>query len=169
MNILITIPRPIIAGIFEECDRWPTEETGGRLLGFYSRTTDSLEINVKALIGPGPKAERTSISFFGDGEYQERIFRAVERQHPTIEHLGNWHTHHPNGLLRLSPGDRATYQRIVNHRNHNTDFFYALLVTERYEARYRTKHYILFRDNAGIYELRDEIRVVDAPVLSFKS
>lgn len=31
---MIIIPRAILEGIFDECDKYPAVETGGRLLGF---------------------------------------------------------------------------------------------------------------------------------------
>jgi len=70
--------------------------------------------------------------------------------------LGNWHTHHVNGLQTLSGGDRATYHSTVNHHNHNTDFFYALLVTRKNphrDKRYEIKHFVLFRGDDTIHEL----------------
>lgn len=146
--ITIHIPQPILDGIFAECDRYETEETGGRLLGFYTWKRTDLCIDVKALIGPGPNARRTRTSFFQDGDYQERVFRAVEKRHPKIEHLGNWHTHHVNGLRTLSQGDCETYRRCVNSQKHNTDFFYALLVTHvipNGEQRYGLKHFVFTR------------------------
>jgi Domain of unknown function (DUF6908) len=129
----------------------------------------SLQITVKALIDSGPQARRSAVSFFQDGEYQERIFREIESRHPDIEHLGNWHTHHMNGLQHLSSGDLATYHRIVNHPNHNTDFFYALLVTTKRRGtepltRYEIKHYLFRRNDPKAYEIPARaVQVVDEP------
>jgi len=156
-GVQVTIPQNILTGIFDECDRYDTCETGGRILGFYRDCGQDVQIDVCALIGPGPNARRTATSFFNDGEYQENIFRAVERQHPKIAHLGNWHTHHCNGLEVLSAGDGETYRRIVNHVNHAQHFFYALLVTRKTPIkRYAIKHYILFRGDGTIYEIPPE-------------
>jgi hypothetical protein len=154
----VSIPRPILEGIFRECDRYESEETGGRLLGFYTGQRPNLHIQVQALIGAGPNARRSQVSFFQDGEYQERIFRAVEKKHPRIEHLGNWHTHHVNNLRNLSHGDCDTYTRCVNSANHNTAFFYSLLVTHRlpiFEGlqRYGVRHFVFFRGVQGYVEL----------------
>ncbi len=169
----ITIPRRILEGIFDECDKYQTEETGGRLLGFYRGHGNNLKIDVRALIGPGPNAKRTQVSFFQDGDYQERIFRAVERQHPRIEHLGNWHTHHVNGLETLSNGDTETYGRNVNSEHHNTDFFYALLVTRKLQMenmRYAIRHFVFFRGFEGIVEpTPNHIHITHSPVLSLRS
>ena len=174
LDVYISLPRRILAGIFDECDKYDSAETGGRILGFYSVDGSVLRVAVKALIGPGPNARRNRTSLFQDGEYQERVFRAVEKQHPTIAHLGNWHTHHVNGLQVLSNGDAETYRRTVNHKNHDTDFFYALLVTSRlaYDGigRYGFRNYILFRGRQDIYDLADwRVSVSDEPVLALSS
>jgi integrative and conjugative element protein (TIGR02256 family) len=154
--LTISIPRPILEGIFDECERYAIEETGGRLLGFHTWRGTDLHIDVKAIIASGPNTRRTSVSLFQDGEYQERVFRAVEKKHPTIEHLGNWHTHHANGLRTLSQGDCETYRKCVNSPNHNTDFFYALLVTHgtpNEQARYAIRHFVFVRHATEFVEV----------------
>lgn len=167
----MTICRTALESIFDECDRYGQDETGGRLIGTYrAGRRDRLSITVSGVIEPGPNARRTATSFFQDGAYQEEVFRSVERNHPDIEHLGNWHTHHVNGYPTLSGGDRETYRRTVNHPNHNTDFFYALLVTARNprgaEARYSVRHFILYRGNGHVYEIPASlVRVVDRPAV----
>jgi proteasome lid subunit RPN8/RPN11 len=166
----VTIAQRALESIFDECDRYDADETGGRLLGTYRGRGSSIDIDVSGVIGPGPNARRTSTSFFQDGDYQERVFRSVEAQHPEVEHLGNWHTHHVNGHPTLSGGDIATYRNIVNHRSHNTDFFYALLVVRKNtkrSPRYDVRHYLLRRNDETVYEIpHDEVRVVDLPLWS---
>ncbi len=166
--LTISIPQPILKGIFDECDRYTAEETGGRLLGFYTWRGTDLHIDVKALIAAGPNAQRTRVSFFQDGDYQERVFRAVEQKHPKIEHLGNWHTHHVNGLRSLSQGDCETYRKCVNSQSHNTDFFYALLVTHATlnQMRYGIRHFVFVRHATDFVEvpMRD-VDVSDSKVL----
>lgn len=168
-EVRVTIYEDVVNSIFDECDRYDIDETGGRLLGFYRFNNNKLEIEVCGDIGPGPKASRSQTSFFQDGEYQEIIFRKMEAQHPEIEHLGNWHTHHVNGLDTLSSGDKSTYTRVVNHKNHNTDFFYALLVTSRNvgnKPRYNIKHFVVFRGKPFFYEIPDShIKVVQKPAI----
>src|SRR6266852_5506158 len=166
-KVRISVPRKALEAIFDECDRHDVDETGGRIVGFYEKKGRDFEIEVLGVIGPGPNARRTPTSFFQDGEYQERVFRDIEKDHPNLEHLGNWHTHHVNGLQTLSGGDRETYHSIVNHHNHNTDFFYALLVTRKHphgDRRYEVKHFLLFRGDDTIHELDESrIQVVDQP------
>ena len=169
VKMKVIIYSGVLESIFSECDKFDTHETGGALLGTYqgSAMLGTLSIIVSGVIDAGPKARRTATSFFKDGEYQEKVFRQVERLHPEIEHLGNWHTHHVNGLQTLSVGDVETYHKNVNSENHNTDFWYALLVTKRLRmGRYGVKHFMLFRGDSAEYELLPgEIEVLDKDAL----
>ena len=157
-NVHIVLPQAALSVIFDDCDRYQRDETGGRLIGTFKERGHNLTVSVSGIIESGPEAKRTAVSFFQDGGYQEDVFRRIERDHPQIEHLGNWHTHHVNGLATLSGGDVETYKRIVNHRNHNTSFFYALLVTGKGvessgPRRYHVKHYIVRRGDDRVYEI----------------
>ncbi len=157
-DIALEIPRNALEIIFDECDRYDADETGGRVLGTYKNRDHDLTVSVNGIIEPGPSAQRTATYFKQDGSYQERVFREVEEREPTVEHLGNWHTHHVNGLRHLSGGDIETYRRTVEHKNHNMDFFYALLVTERKPGksglqRYLFKNYVLRRGDPEVYEI----------------
>lgn len=153
-GVRVRIVGAVLDAICDECDRFDDVETGGRLIGTID-VGRTVEISVTGMIDPGPKAKRARTSFFQDGEYQERIFRAVEKSHPAVEHLGTWHTHHVNGYPELSGGDVSTYQRTVNHPHHNLDFWYALLVTRKVggAARYACRHYILRRGDKTVYEI----------------
>lgn len=166
-NVTVSIPTKALEAIFDECDKFPVDETGGRIVGTYSKRRKEYQIDVLGVIGPGPNAQRSATSFFQDGEYQESVFRGVEKEYPNIEHLGNWHSHHPNGLQTLSSGDRATYQRVVNHDKHNTDFLYALLVVNKTpfeNKRYAVKHFIVFRNDDRVHEIPEsQILVLDQP------
>ena len=158
LQIKISICKDVLEAIFDECDKNSTDETGGRIVGYYHQYDNKLNIEARGLIGSGPNARRSPTSFFQDGEYQEAIFRKIEAEHPDIEHLGNWHTHHVNGLNTLSSGDINTYRRVVNHEKHNTDFFYALLVVAKnnnfYDhERYSVKHFLLKRGESLVYEI----------------
>lgn len=169
-NVSLLIPRSALEAVFDECDRYDADETGGRVLGTYEMRGGELTIRVSGIIEPGPNADRTATYFKQDGEYQERVFREVEDREPSVEHLGNWHTHHVNGLRHLSGGDIATYERTVNHRNHNTDFFYALLVIERKGGkgleRYIFKNYLLRRGDPEVYEIpASALRLIDSPLI----
>lgn len=170
-NTEIIIHRGALTSIYDECDRYDVDETGGRLLGGYIvDKRGNLTITLTGVIEPGPGARRTSTSFFQDGEWQENVFRGLENRHPEMEHLGNWHTHHVNGFPTLSGGDKQTYHRTVNHKSHNTDFFYALLVTQklngRGDGRYAVKHFVLARNQHGEHEVpQSRVTIVDKPVI----
>ena len=167
--IHVEIAADVLESVFEECDRHDREETGGRVVGHFDVDCGTLVVRAEGVIEPGPNARRTSTSFFQDGDYQTEVFRRLEANDPSIEHLGNWHTHHVNGYPRLSAGDVATYRRIVNHQLHNLDFFYALLVTNRYEGRtgldrYAVRHYVLFRGEDAVCEIQPtDVRMTDRP------
>ena len=157
-QVKIYLCKDILEAIFDECDKYDMDETGGRIIGYYQRRDATLNIEAYGLIGPGPNARRSSTSFFQDGEYQEALFRKIEVDHQDVEHLGNWHTHHVNGLATLSSGDIDTYKRVVNHEKHNTEFFYALLVAAKNppyknRERYLVKHFLLRRGNPLVYEV----------------
>lgn len=166
-SVKIEIAGLALQSVFEECDRYNSDETGGRMVGHFALEQDTLIVRARGVIEPGPKARRTRTSFFQDGDYQTDVFRRIEAEDPTIEHLGNWHTHHVNGYPNLSGGDIATYRRIVNHELHNLDFFYALLVTSRREdrtglERYAVRHYLLFRGDDEVYEVDGaNVRITD--------
>lgn len=170
-DIRIVMPEEALLAVFNECDSFADDETGGRLIGKYTEARGKLTIDVTGIIEPGPSARRSRVSFFQDGPYQEGIFRQIEQRHPEIEHLGNWHTHHVNGLPHLSGGDVNTYTRTVNHKNHNTSFFYALLVIAKNPGvsglgRYDIKHFVFRRGDDTIYEVPPaNVKIVDAPLV----
>lgn len=170
-GITLEIPRAAVEAIFDECDRYNVDETGGRILGTYKKSSRQLGIAVSGVIEPGPSAERSPTYFKQDGEYQEKIFRKVEEAIPEIEHLGNWHTHHVNGLRHLSGGDIETYRRTVEHAKHNTDFFYALLVIEKRPGqtglqRYIFKNYVMRRGDNSVYEIpANAVTLVDTTLV----
>jgi hypothetical protein len=165
----VSIAGEALEAIYDECDQYDIDETGGRLVGSYRQKGTHYDIQVLGIIPPGPKAQRSPTSFFQDGEYQEQLFRSIEESHPDIRHLGNWHTHHVNGYPTLSGGDKTTYFKTVNHEKHNTDFFYALLVVRKCTGgnpRYEIKHFFFRRNDDAIYEIPSEqVRLADTPAV----
>lgn len=170
-NVRLLLPKAALQAIFDECDGFEEDETGGRIIGTFQEHGGKLAVEVTGVIEAGPQARRSAVSFFQDGAHQERVFRQIESSHPQIEHLGNWHTHHVNGLQTLSGGDIETYHRNVNHHNHNTSFFYALLVTAKNRTsdplrRYSIKHYIFRRGDERVYEIpQRHVQIVDEALL----
>lgn len=169
-DVSIAIAQGVLEAIYDECDRYDADETGGRIIGTYKQKEAHYDVQVLGMLGPGPNADRSPTSFFQDGEHQETMFRAIEAKHPDIEHLGNWHTHHVNGYPTLSGGDKTTYFKTVNHHKHNTDFFYALLVVKknaRGNPRYDIKHFFFRRNDDTVYEIpHSQVQVVDVSALS---
>ena len=159
LQVSVSICADVLETVFDECDKSSENETGGRIIGFYEQHKNELHIKACGVIGPGPNSRQSPTSFFQDGEYQESVFRKIEERYPDVEHLGNWHTHHVNGLNTLSQGDIGTYMRIVNHQHHNTDFFYALLVVAKKNGwnreRYVIKHFLFRRGKQDIHVIDD--------------
>ncbi len=170
-NIKIIVPHAALMTIFDECDRFDRDETGGRIVGVFKEERGILTLTISGLIEAGPKAERSPTYYLGDVDYQEDTFRKIESVHPEVEHLGNWHTHHVNGLSRLSGGDLATYQRTVNHPNQNTPFFYALLVVARQKSkdplqRYSLKHYVFRPNDDRVHEVSaNMVEITEGPLI----
>lgn len=131
----------------------PGAETGGKFLGFiiapgseppktpYGREVAPLwrrlaedDKNCLLLVGsisPGPRARCTPTELLPDGEFQDGVFKYLESQEPALEHLGTWHSHHPNGLRCFSQGDVAHYQSVIADKNYGPDFFVAGLCVDR--------------------------------------
>ena len=155
----VSIAKEALESIFDECDRYDIDETGGRLVGSYRQKGTEYDIEVLGVIPPGPNAQRSPTSFFQDGEYQEKVFRSIEERHPNVEHLGNWHTHHVNGYPTLSGGDKTTYFKIVNHEKHNTDFLLcAARSTKEPPRKSEIRCQTLFLPPQRRYDLRDSIQ-----------
>ena len=68
--IKVSINKELIEAIFDECDKYDAEETGGRIIGYYKKQNSILNIFACGMIGPGPNATRSRTSFYQDGEYQ---------------------------------------------------------------------------------------------------
>lgn len=81
-------------------------------------------------ISPGPMAQRTASSLLPDGNFQAAVFQSIERIEPDIEHLGTWHSHHPNGLLEFSGGDIRHYESVVVDPNYGPEHFVAGLCVD---------------------------------------
>lgn len=86
---------------------WP-HETGGILLGHDHGT----HTHVAAIIGPGPAATHARFRFAPDNDWQVEQVAAAWHRDPTLDYLGDWHTH-PNGTTHLSGLDTETAQAIA--------------------------------------------------------
>jgi hypothetical protein len=114
----------------------------------------------------GPNAVRTAVELQPDGEYQERLFRQLERFDPAVEHLGTWHSHHCNGLQTLSRGDIEGYHRTVNKPAYRLDWFLASLVTRLPGSSRDTgwiDHFLFVRGDQEFYNVTNAIQTVELP------
>jgi hypothetical protein len=140
-------------------------EDGGKLLGSINQTGKQLSIRVDAYIDSGPRVSSSTTHLHPDGEYQEAMFRVIEIFDPTIEHIGSWHSHHCNGLERLSDGDIEGYIRTVNKPDYNLDVFLAFLIIGLNRSTVKARYYVFLRGNEEWFEL-DESTVSILPEAS---
>src|ERR1035437_663340 len=120
---LVVLHRDLIDVSRRQIEASPRAETGGKFLGYvielgskepkspygkqiarnWLQLADKRQcLLLVGSISPGPRAESTATSLIPDAEFQTRVFRALEADEPLLEHLGSWHSHHPNGLSEFS-------------------------------------------------------------------
>lgn len=136
-------------------------EEGGKLLGRITTSGGRTTISAESYLDAGPNVKHSSSHIMPDGEYQEALFRVIERYDPSIDHIGSWHSHHCNGLEHLSGGDISGYESNVNNQNYLHDIFLAILVTSL-SARGPSLRYYLFARHASTYSeiSPDDVQVV---------
>ena len=116
------------------CSAIPKSEEGGKYIGYidfaeHNRSKDHhYRVIITDFLPGGPNATRTAVEFLPDGEFQEQLYRRAEKRDANVEHLGTWHSHHCNGLDRLSGGDIEGYFRTVNKAAYRPEVFVASLV-----------------------------------------
>ena len=54
--VRVEIPGCVLESVFEECDRYDSDETGGRMVGHFALEAGTLVVRVRGVIEPG--AER---------------------------------------------------------------------------------------------------------------
>jgi integrative and conjugative element protein (TIGR02256 family) len=91
-------------------DSYPNE-TGGVLLGHAF--PGSCETAVSQVIGPGPRATHASTTFEPDHEWQAEAVALRWYDDPTLEYLGDWHTH-PGGTTNPSKLDKDALEVIAS-------------------------------------------------------
>jgi integrative and conjugative element protein (TIGR02256 family) len=107
------IANQTIVEMIVEADRTFPQESGGVLLGYWTKLYT--EIVITCAIGPGPKAVHRSHAFCPDTEYQEaEIARQYEESNRLHGYVGDWHTH-PRSTSHLSRKDRRTLNRIAKY------------------------------------------------------
>lgn len=168
----VIIPLAVAERFTREIRAHPRVEVGGKYVGFVRGAAryetlherrialPTLTFEVTDYLDDGPEAYRTPSFHRGDARWQTAQFRKLEARQPEIEQLGSWHSHHPNGLARLSVGDVRGYQQTVDHPGHNHDFFFVSLGVDL--GGFPTaRHYLFVRGGMEHYELpRASIEIV---------
>lgn len=108
----------------------PSTPYGKQIEAFWQRVAKTEALLLVGTIGSGPEAQATSTALLPDGRFQESVYRHLERAEPDIEHLGSWHSHHPNGMRQFSEGDVEGYAASISNPNYNEDVFIAGLCFE---------------------------------------
>jgi hypothetical protein len=157
LSISVEILDSVMKRITENVTKSSIED-GGKLLGTIREDGRELLIRVDSYIDSGPRVSRSATHLHPDGDYQEAVFRVVEILDPTIEHLGSWHSHHCNGLERLSDGDIRGYLKTVNKAEYNLDYFFAILITGLNRNRIEVRYYLFRRGKEEWFEL-DEAQI----------
>ena len=65
-KVRLVMPKAALITVFDECDGFDQDETGGRVIGTYKEHKDKLDIRVTGIIEAGPQAQRSAVSFFQD-------------------------------------------------------------------------------------------------------
>ena len=82
---------------------YPNIETGGQLFGYWTR--EGVPV-VCYVLGPGPNANHQVTFFNQDLNYLQTVGGAIVKNY-TLEHIGEWHSHHQLGLAEPSGHDAA--------------------------------------------------------------
>jgi len=130
-------------------------EEGGKLIGYYTKLNDQINLKVLSYIDSGPNVNNSFTHIFPNGNYQEALFRTIEAHDPNIEHLGSWHSHHCNGFDQLSQGDIEGYIKNVNNKSYNLDYFFVILVTGIHKNNLVLKYFLFIRNSNSYYPLDD--------------
>jgi hypothetical protein len=171
--VTVSLDSRVLEWILFEVNKHPNSEDGGKYIGRMDLARQNedgaISVTINDFLPGGPSAKRTAVEFLPDGEYQERLFREIERLDPAVEHLGSWHTHHCNGLNRLSPGDIEGYFRTVNKRDYRPNVFIASLVKfipQRPKSEPWIDHFLFVRGDTNYYQITNEVRFVNTSPLS---
>ena len=87
--------------------RYPDLETGGQLFGLWNAVGEPV---VHIVLGPGKACRRTSVSFYQEVPYLERVGHLLTENFQLC-HIGEWHSHHRLRLSQPSQGDSSTIIR----------------------------------------------------------
>ena len=171
-NYEIVFDHHVFDYILYELERYPSSEEGGKYIGYLdaagpNRSKDrACRVVITDFLPGGPRATRTTVEFLPDGQFQEQLFREAERKDKDIEHVGTWHSHHCNGLDRLSGGDINGYFKTVNKPAYRPELFVASLVKRLPRNPRDTTwidHFLFVRDHDRFYNITGHIAIADSP------
>lgn len=171
VNCEVIFDRHVFEYILYELRRHPNSEEGGKYIGYLEGGKDAeasgsrYRVVITDFLPGGPNAKRTAVEFFPDGDFQEGLFRQAERRDRSIEHLGTWHSHHCNGLDRLSEGDIAGYFKTVNKAAYRPDVFVVSLVKyipQSSHDRGWIDHFLFIRNDDQFYKITGNVSIMDA-------
>lgn len=162
-SVSVAFDRLVFSHMVDEIAKHATVEEGGKYIGYL---IESDKLIISDFLPSGSRAVRTEVEFRPDGEYQERLFREIEKADPAIEHLGTWHTHHCNGLQELSRGDVEGYLRTVNKRQYRLNFFVASLVKRVPSSAHEVgwiDHFLFVRGMDMYFDITRHVSIIDSP------
>jgi hypothetical protein len=171
-HVEIIFDRHVFEYMLHELHRYPTSEEGGKYIGYIDLSQQNRSKNrhyrviIADFLPGGPGARRTAVEFLPDGEFQEGLFRQAESRDGNVEHVGTWHSHHCNGLDRLSDGDIEGYFKTVNKKAYRPDVFVASLVKQLPRHPHDTgwiDHFLFVRNEERFYKITDHITIADCP------
>jgi integrative and conjugative element protein (TIGR02256 family) len=104
----LLVSADVLKGLYGQgWDAYPNE-TGGVLLGH----SNGLDMVVSHVIGPGPGATHEPTRFEPDHEWQAERVAELWIRDPSLEYLGDWHTH-PGGSATPSKLDKSALEVIA--------------------------------------------------------
>jgi hypothetical protein len=167
----LTIRRSVLDRVRREIAAYPDVEVGGKFVGFvegafgaaaeqWSDQLGCYRITVESYIDAGPGADRSPTHHLSDVDYQHRVFTDLRREFPTLQFLGLWHSHHPNGLEMLSGGDTRTGHGTVDSLHHDLDLLLSSLAVDHHGLR-PDLHHLFLRGHERHYRIDPSCVQVD--------
>lgn len=152
-NIVVEISQAVDDRIFRSISESKVEE-GGKVLGtIQHQQSNKLLITAESYIDSGVDVDNSSGHLMPDGDYQEKLFRLVEKFDTTLDVIGSWHSHHCNGFPELSSGDIRGYQETVNSHLYDVNYLFVILVTALKKSSTEKRFYLFVRGQNDYYEL----------------
>ncbi|GAA1633478.1 hypothetical protein ACFQY4_16945 [Catellatospora bangladeshensis] len=154
-ELILEFYEDVLERVRDEIGASPDYEVGGKFVGWiegdfdassrsWRRELAKLRIVVGGFIDDGPLADRSAVHHYSDNEYQFRVYQRLIQEHPDVEFLGLWHSHHPNGYAELSGGDHHTGHALVNDGRYAHDLVLSSLALDEHGLT-RQGHHLFLR------------------------